>query len=150
MRTINQICRAGAATGLSLILAGAMWLPASAAAAGSSGSTKACPATSQHARTYSQRHWMRGRLFKEAKANEAALQKLVVKMNRAPESKKVNLEAAILTKLVAQRQEMLTQMESFHARMMHRMHEQRRMSGMNMSGHRMNSMMFGQNSGTQR
>ncbi len=61
---------------------------------------------------------MHQKMLAEAKAGDASLEKMVAELNKAPESKKVDLEAAILTKLVAQHHQMLNEWESMHARMM--------------------------------
>ena len=60
---------------------------------------------------------MRERMLTQAKAEDAALEKLVAELNKAPEAKKPDLEAAILTKLVAQHHQRLGEWESLHARM---------------------------------
>ncbi len=57
-------------------------------------------------------------LTQQAKAEDAVLEKMVAEMNQAPEAKKVDLEAAILTRLVAQHHRVLVEWESRHARMM--------------------------------
>ncbi len=61
---------------------------------------------------------MREKMLAEAKAEDAALEKMVAELNKAPESKKVDLEAAILTKLVAQHHQRLTEWETMHAHWM--------------------------------
>lgn len=65
----------------------------------------------------------------QARADDEALQKMVAELNKAPESKKVDLEAAILTKLVEQHHQMLAQWESMHAQRMAWRHEHRGMVG---------------------
>lgn len=60
---------------------------------------------------------MREKMFARAKTEDAALEKFVAELNKAPEAKKPDLEAAILTKLVAQHHEMLTHWERLQARM---------------------------------
>lgn len=59
---------------------------------------------------------MREKALADAKAADAELQKLVAELNKAPESRKPDIEAAILNKLVAQHHEMVSNWESAHAR----------------------------------
>lgn len=54
-------------------------------------------------------------MLAQAKAEDDALEKLVAELNKAPEPKKVDPEADILTKLVAQHHQRLTEWESLHA-----------------------------------
>ncbi len=61
---------------------------------------------------------MHQKMLAQAKAEDAALEKMVAELNKAPEAKKVDLEAAILTKLVAQHHQMLGEWESMHHKMM--------------------------------
>lgn len=70
---------------------------------------------------------MHEKMRAEAKADDAALEKMVAELNKAPESKKVDLEAAILTKLVAQHHQMLGEWESMHAKMQQFRKEHRQM-----------------------
>lgn len=99
-----------------LTLVGGIGLPISALAAttGSSGCCKTSMAKGPHKEFKA----MHEKLLSEAKADDAALEKMVAELNNAPEAKKVDLEAAILTKLVAQHHQMLANMESMHARRM--------------------------------
>lgn len=57
---------------------------------------------------------MREKMLEEAKANDAELQKLIAQLNKAPESQKPDIEAALLNKLVAQHHEMVSNWESVH------------------------------------
>ncbi len=61
---------------------------------------------------------MRQKMLAQAKEEDAQLERLVTQLNSAPEAQKTDLEAQILTKLVAQHHEMLSQWESLHSRMM--------------------------------
>ncbi len=103
--------RAIAVGGLSLALVGGVGLPVSARAASDNNSGKMCNIM-EHRRA------MREKRLAQVKAEDAALQKLVAELNKAPEAKKVDLEAAILTKLVAEHHQRLGEWESLHARMM--------------------------------
>jgi hypothetical protein len=113
MRKSNRIWRAIAASGLSLALVGGVGLPISARAAGNESSTKPNTITEHR-----QEMWaMHKKMLAQAKAEDTALEKLVAELNKAPEAKKPDLEAAILTKLVAQRHQMLGEWEAMHAHM---------------------------------
>ncbi len=102
-----------AAGGLSLALLSGVALPLSALAA-----NNANPEKSKDIKEHRQElRAMHHKMMEEAKAEDAALEKMVAELNQAPEAKKVDLEAAILTKLVAQHHEMLGEWESMHAKM---------------------------------
>jgi hypothetical protein len=96
MKRSNRIWRGIACGGLSLALVSGMGLPISALAASSSTSESAGK-TAQHREEF----WAtREKMLNQAKAEDATLEKLVAELNKAPEAKKADLEAAILTKLV--------------------------------------------------
>lgn len=81
-------------------------------------STSSSPGKSNTAVEHRQEFWaMREKILAQAKAEDAALQQLIAELNKAPEAKKPDLEAAILTKLVAQHHQMVSEWESMHARM---------------------------------
>ncbi len=111
MKTSNRILRGIVCGGLTLALAGGVALPITACAASNDHSTSAEKLTEHHKEIQS----MREKMLAQAKAEDAALEKLVAELNKAPESKKVDLEAAILNKLVAQHHQRLAEWESFHA-----------------------------------
>jgi hypothetical protein len=134
MKTSNRMWRGIACGGLSLALLGGVGLPITALAASNGNSVKTNP-MQEH------RHEMRAmreKMLAEAKAEDATLEKMVAELHKAPEAKKVDLEAAILTKLVAQHHRMLGDWESMHAQMMQFRRE--RMSGSGMM-HGMHGMM---------
>ncbi len=113
MKTTNRLWRGIACGGLSLALVSGVGLPISAWAASNSSSVK--PGTVPEHRQALRA--MREKMLAEAKAEDAALEKMVAELNKAPEAKKADLEAAILTKLVAQHHRMLGEWESLHVRM---------------------------------
>jgi hypothetical protein len=113
MKTTNRIWRGIATGGLSLVLAGGVGLPITASAACSGCSAK----TVKTSETRSDIQSLREQMLTQAKAEDAALQKLVAELNKAPEAKKADLEAAILTKLVAEHHQRLGEWESLHTRM---------------------------------
>ncbi len=59
---------------------------------------------------------MREKMLAQFKAEDATLQKMIAELKTAPETKKPDLEAAILTELVAQHHQMLGDWEAMHAR----------------------------------
>ncbi|HBA84159.1 MAG TPA: hypothetical protein DCZ95_08720 [Verrucomicrobia bacterium] len=63
----------------------------------------------------------RQNMMAEMKAQDAELTAMVAQMNSAPEDKKVDLIAAIVTRLVEQRTAMNERMEKMHTEMMQRM-----------------------------
>ena len=67
-------------------------------------------------------------MLDQARAEDAALQKMIADLNKAPEAKKADLEAAILTKLVAQHHQMLGEWESLHAKRMQLRKEEMQLS----------------------
>ncbi len=71
---------------------------------------------------------MREKMLERMKANDAELQKMVAKMNKAPENKKVDMMAAIVTKMAEQRHKMLERMEAMNARMLQRYNRYQEMS----------------------
>jgi hypothetical protein len=99
--------------GLSLALLGGVGLPVSALAA-DNGCCKPSGKVAEHRKEFRAMHQ---KMLAEAKANDAALEKLIGELNSAPEGQKTDLEAAILTKLVSQHHEMLADWESMHAKM---------------------------------
>jgi hypothetical protein len=112
MRITNRIWRGIACGGLSLVLAGGVGLPMTASAACNGCSAKTVKATGNRTEIQA----LREQMLTQAKAEDAALQKLVAELNKAPEAKKPDLEAAILTKLVAEHHQRLGEWESLHAR----------------------------------
>jgi hypothetical protein len=130
MKKSLRIWRGIAVGGLSLALVGGVGLPVSAWAAGNKSSEKMCQKMEhRHAMLA-----MREKMLAQAKAEDATLQKLVAELNKAPEAKKVDLEAAILTKLVAQHHQRLGEWESLHAKMTQFRKEQMQMAKSGMSG----------------
>ncbi len=111
MRT-NRLWKGLACGGLSLALFSGFALPVSASAA-NNGSCNGSTDIKGHRQELRAMHQ---KMMAEAKAEDAALEKMVAELNKAPEGKKVDLEAAILTKLVAQHHQMLGDWESMHAR----------------------------------
>ena len=63
----------------------------------------------------------RRKMMEEMKAQDAELTELVATMNSAPEDKKVDLMANIITKMVEQRSAMTGQMEKMHMHTMQHM-----------------------------
>ncbi len=114
MKRSNRVWRGIAAGGLSLALVSGLGLPFSACASSNNSSEKS-DKISEHRQ---EMRAMREKMLAQAKAEDAALEKMVAELNKAPEAKKVDLEAAILTKLVAQHHRMLGEWDALHARMM--------------------------------
>ncbi len=114
MKISNQLWKRMACGGLSLALLSGVGLPISAWAANNCTSEKShdFKAHRQELRA------MHQKMLAEAKAEDTALEKMVAELNKAPEAKKVDLEAAILTKLVAQHHQMLGEWQSMHHKMM--------------------------------
>lgn len=130
MKTSNRLWGGITCAGLSLALAGAVALPVSAGAASNGSPAKSVKTTEQRQEFRA----MHEKMLAQAKAEDAALEKMVAELNKAPEVKKVDLEAAILTKLVAQHHQMLGQWESLHARMMQFRKQHRQVSQTGMPG----------------
>ncbi len=118
MKTLSQIWRRIACGGLTLAVAGGIGLPISAGAA-CDGHCAESTSMSQPRHKVWAMHEKVQQLLARMEAEDAALQKMVAGLNQAPEAKKADLEAAILTKLVAQHHQMLGEWESLHAQMMH-------------------------------
>ncbi len=112
MNKSNRLWRGIAVGTISLALVGGVGLPVSAWASANNSSGKSCKVT-EHRQAMRAMH---EKMLAQEKAEDAALQKLVAELNKAPEAKKVDLEAAILTKLVAQHHQMLGEWETLHAR----------------------------------
>ncbi len=108
----NRLWRGLACGGLSLALLGGVGLPLPASAANNSGSEKS-NGVKEHRQELRAMHQ---KMMAEAKAEDAALENMVAQLNKAPEAKKVDLEAAILTKLVAEHHRMLGEWESMHTK----------------------------------
>ncbi len=100
--------------GLSLALLGAIGLPVPAGAGAANTCDKACSMKEHRAEL----RGLHQKMLDQARAEDAVLQKMVADLNKAPEAKKADLEAAILTKLVAQHHQMLGEWESLHAKRM--------------------------------
>jgi hypothetical protein len=113
MKEFNGLKRYVVAAGLSAALLGA--LSASALAQSAS---PACNSAKSETANVERHHWraIREKFLAQAKVENAQLENMISELNRAPEANKPDLEAAILTKLVAQRQEMLADLEFAHAR----------------------------------
>ncbi len=110
--------------GLSLALLGAIGLPVSAWA----GANKTCDKTCSMTEHRAELRTLHKKMLDQARAEDAALQKMIADLNKAPEAKKVDLEAAILTKLVAQHHQMLGEWESLHAKRMQLRKEEMQLS----------------------
>jgi rubrerythrin len=99
--------------GLSLALVGGVGLPISAFAASNS--------QGEHSGTMKEQRQefrsIREKMLSQAKADDAALEKLIGQLNNAPESQRADLEATILNKLVQQHHQMLSDWEALHAKM---------------------------------
>jgi hypothetical protein len=115
MNATNRIARIAATAGLSILVATAVCpsVPADSSANSPSGQPQ------NRLKHRQEMMAMREKMLARAKAEDAALAKMVAEMNQAPEAKKVDLETAILTKLVAQHHQMLSEWEAMHARMQH-------------------------------
>jgi hypothetical protein len=110
MKKSNRVARAIAAGVLSAAMVG---LPASVWGADST-----APAPSNSRTEFQQQvKDMREKMLNESKANDAELEKMIAELNQAPESKKTDLEAAILTKMVDQQHQTLTNWENLRAQM---------------------------------
>ncbi len=112
MTTKNRLARGIACGGLTLALLGGVAPPAWAG-------TTCTPSSAKTAKIREDRQEVRAacdKLMAQAKAEDAVLEKLVAELNQAPETKKVDLEAMILTKLVAQHHEMVSDWASLQAR----------------------------------
>jgi hypothetical protein len=116
--------------GLSLVLLGAIGLPVCSRA----GTNSSCGKTCSMADHRAEFHALHKTMLAQARAEDAALGRMVADLNKAPEAKKVDLEAAILTKLVAQRHQMLGEWESLHAKRMQLRKEELQLSQARMSG----------------
>ena len=113
MKLSKSIWRDIACGGLSLALLGGVGLPISAFAA-SNGCCSTSGKVAEHRQEFRALH---EKMLTEAKANDAALEKLIGELNKAPETQKTDIEAAILSKMVAQHHEMLANWESMHTQM---------------------------------
>lgn len=109
MKKTKNLVKLIAGAGLSLAMAG---LPISAVA--SSPNTAENTGTAAKHRENIQA--MQEKMLAQAKAEDATLEKLVAELNKAPEAKKVNIEAQILDQLVAQHHQMVNDWEAMHAR----------------------------------
>jgi hypothetical protein len=116
--------------GLSLALLGAIGLPVSARA----GTNNNCGKTCSMAEHRAELRALHKTMLAQARAEDAALARMVADLNKAPEAKKADLEAAILTKLVAQHHQMLGEWESLHAKRMELHKERMQLSQARMSG----------------
>jgi hypothetical protein len=132
MNTSNRIWRGIACGGLSLALLGGVGLPITASAVCPACSGKTVKANENRTEI----HALREQMLTQAKADDAALQKMMAELNKAPEAKKPDLEAVILTKLVAEHHQRLTEWESLHARIVafRKEHLQTAKAGMSGSG----------------
>ncbi len=113
MKTLNPLFRTTAAMGLSLVFATAVCFPLCARAADNSRSPQSQSIIKQRQEMAAQRE----KMLAQAKAEDAALAKLVAELKLAPEAKKVDVLANIVTRLVADRHERLGEWESMHAQM---------------------------------
>ncbi len=113
MKLSKSIWRGIACGGLSLALLGGVGLPISAFAA----SNGCCSTSGKVSERHQEFRAMHQKMLAEAKANDAALEKLIGQLNSAPEAQKPDIEATILSKMVSQQHEMLANWESFHAKM---------------------------------
>jgi hypothetical protein len=105
---------------LALALVGGVGLPVSAWAANKDG----CQCGKQAMSHRQEFRAMGKKMLSEAKAEDAALEKMVAELNRAPGSRKADL----LTKLVAQHHKMVGEWETLHARIMQFRKERAQMS----------------------
>jgi transcriptional regulator with GAF, ATPase, and Fis domain len=144
MNKTLRIWRGIAAGGLSLALVGGIGLPVSALAAGNTCSDQNCKMM-EHTQAIQS---LRGKMLVQAKAEDAALEKLVAELNKAPQAKKVDLEAAILTKLVAMHHQRLGEWETLHARLMELQKERMQTANAGMSGSAATKGMIGQSTTT--
>lgn len=117
MKQYNRLGRRLVIGGLSLALLGGA-APVFASVGGTCSDKGSSEKTSNTSATTPREELrdMRSTMLKEAKAEDAELESLISELNKAPESQKPDLEAVILTKLVNQHHEMLTQWESMHHR----------------------------------
>ncbi len=113
MKTLNPLFRTTAAMGLSLVFATAVWFPLCAHAADNPRSPQSQSILKQRQEWAAQRE----KMLTQAKAEDAALAKLVAELKQAPEANKVDVLANIVTRLVADRHERLSEWESMHAQM---------------------------------
>ncbi len=111
MKTLNGLWRGIAAGGLTLALAGIVGSPITACAAGNSNTEISKKMTEQRQAMRA----MHEKMLAQAKADDAALQKMVAELNKAPEARKADLEAAILSKLVADQHQRLGEWETLAA-----------------------------------
>jgi len=116
--------------GLALALLGVFGLPVSARAGTNNSCDKTCMMKGHRADIQA----LHKKMLDQARAQDAALQKMVADLNKAPEAKKVDLEAAILAKLVAQHHQMLGEWESLHAKRMQLRKEEMQLSKARTSG----------------
>ncbi len=72
---------------------------------------------------------MREKMLADAKAEDAALQKLIAQLNAAPEAQKTDLEVQILNRLVAEPHQRLTEWDAMHDQMAAFRHEHMQASG---------------------
>jgi hypothetical protein len=143
-RNRNRLSRAIACGGLSLVMAGGAALPFSAFAADTGTCAKSGKFTEQHQELKA----LRQKMLTEAKAQDATLEKMAAELNQAPESKKVDLEAAIVTKLVAQNHERVKDWETLQARIQQFRQEHRQIGQTGTAGNASNQL--SQNNATPR
>lgn len=115
MKKSNRLGRIIAGGFLSLAMVG---LPASVWAAGNTDNTSADGRAQQEITA------MREKMLADSKAYDAALEKMVAQLNQAPESRKTDLEAAILTKMVQQQHQTLNDWEALRAHLQQLQQEQ--------------------------
>jgi len=76
---------------------------------------------------------MREKMLKRMKASDAELERMVAKMNKAPEPKKVDMMAAIVTKMMERHHKMLEGIEAVNAAILWRYNRYLDMSKKEMS-----------------
>ncbi len=111
----NLVTRSGFALALSL----AIWFPVLARSAEPAGEMNM--AEPKEMKCCQEMKDQRQKMMAEMKAQDAELAAQVAEMNRAPADKKLDLVAAIVTRLVEQRAAMNARMEKMHGEMMKHM-----------------------------
>lgn len=141
-KNLTRLGRVLACGGLSLLMAGGVAMPLSALAA----DTGTCAKSNKFTENHQELKALHEKMLTQAKTQDAALEKMVKELNQAPESKKVDLEAAIVTKLVAQNHERVKDWETIQARLQQFRQEHRQIGKTSTPGNAWNQL--SQNSAT--
>ncbi|HEX4121663.1 MAG TPA: hypothetical protein VH619_13665 [Verrucomicrobiae bacterium] len=109
MKVLNRIGRGLATGAFSLAMLGGVGMPIYASTVSSACSAKSAKTTERQ-----ELRSMTDKMLVRAKADDAVLQNLIAKLKKAPEGRKVDVEAALLSELVAQNHQRLNDWEGIH------------------------------------